>query len=304
MSQLFKSFTKVLISIFIFSALFLVACSADQFEEFDRRISGAGEPTSQTTQAAEGFILAGKVTDPVTEKWLNDYLVIVFLNGEEIGRHISTLDKFENSGEGKHDGLFKVAFPNTYELDSETFFLRSDGNYMAIATETGSLGNPLYLYSWLDEMAPGTLIRMQVPDKQIEYAIKIMEIPVTTMPEKYLARGQATLTNTDQVEAPEIPGPEISGTENVGTGGAVNSVAIEQIATIKEEEMSQEVRWTRTLSGYSGNRYEVWERFIQPTVPGLSWNEFKEQVLIYNPQLVTDGNLFHPNKLYIIPELN
>jgi hypothetical protein len=304
MSQLVQSFTKVLIIVFITSTIFLVACSAEPIEQFDRMISGVNQTASLNTQSTDSIILAGKVTDPATNKWLNDYLVIVFLNGEEVGRFISSLDKFENSGEGKHDGLFKVAFPNTYELTPETFFLRSDGDFMAVST------TPRYLYSWLGEMAPGSLIHIQVPDKQIEYAIKIMEAPVTELSEDYLARGQAQLTSTDQIVAPAIP--EIS---EVGYGGAENGAQVESNSTVEpnstveldsttESIMSQEVRWTRTLSGYYGNRYEVWERFVQPTIPGLSWNEFKEQVLIYNPQLVTDGNIFHTDKLYIIPELN
>ncbi len=298
MYQQFKPITWFLISLILIAPLFFVACSPTQLSAFNAGVENLNQEIDQTLQTADGFIFAGKVTDTTSRKWLNDYLVIVFLNGEEIGRHVSTLDKFANSGEGKHDGLFKVAFPNTYELTSETFFLRSDGEFMEVSTAYGPLGTAQYLYTWFGEIAPGRLIRIQVPDKQIEYAIKIMETPATNLPEGLLAFGQAQLTATGQVVTTYV-----NKETDLGTG-SIARTATTIPNTMIETDNIQEVRWTRTLSGYYGNRYDVWERFIQPTVPNLSWNEFKEQVLIYNPQLVTDGNIFYADKLYIIPEMN
>ncbi|KAA3654892.1 MAG: hypothetical protein DWQ04_33975 [Chloroflexi bacterium] len=298
MHQQSRPITWFLISLVFIVPLILVACSSTQFDAFNASVATINQEIDQSLETADGFIFAGKVTDPTSKQWLNNYLVIVFLNGKEIGRHVSALDKFENSGEGVHDGLFKVAFPNTYELTTETFFLRSDGEFMGVGTAHGTLGNAQYLYAWFNEIEPGRLIRIQVPDKQIEYAIKVMENPVTELPEDLLAFGQAQLTLTDQVMA-------MASEANIETGGQENlSVSTESTMLTETNIDKSEVRWTRTLSGYYGNRYEVWERFIQPTVPNLSWNEFKEQVLIYNPQLVTDGNIFYPEKLYIIPEMN
>jgi len=297
MHQQFKSVTWFLISLILIVPLLFVACSPTQLDAFNASIENINQEVDQTLQTADGFIFAGKVTDPTSQAWLNDYLAIVFLNGEEVGRHVSKLDKFANSGEGVHDGLFKVAFPNTYELTPETFFLRSDGEFMEVRAAHGTLGNAQYLYSWFGEIEPGRLIRIQVPDKQIEYAIKITEKPVTELPEDLLALGNTQLTATGQIVA-------VASETNIETGGQVSSTISTETTTEKTIMDESEVRWTRTLSGYYGNRYDVWERFIQPTVPNLSWNEFKEQVLIYNPHLVTDGNIFYTDKLYVIPEVN
>lgn len=60
--------------------------------------------------------------------------------------------------------------------------------------------------------------------------------------------------------------------------------------------------WTRQLSGFTGNRWQCWETLIRATVPGLSWEQFRDDALRYNPQLNADGRIFNPAKAYLLPE--
>lgn len=66
----------------------------------------------------------------------------------------------------------------------------------------------------------------------------------------------------------------------------------------------EEITWTRKLTGFYGNRWQAWEQFVKGQVPGITWHEFKDQALIYNPQLEADGYIFRPEKEYLLPEIS
>ena len=59
--------------------------------------------------------------------------------------------------------------------------------------------------------------------------------------------------------------------------------------------------WSYELKGFSGNRYDVYQQTIIKTAPHMSWQKFKDDVLIYNPQLVQDGFEFKKDKTYLLP---
>ncbi|MCA9924461.1 MAG: hypothetical protein KC419_13425 [Anaerolineales bacterium] len=283
--------------------LLLIACTPAQGIVLGGVNPPVNQETRPTQQVTDHLIFAGKVTDPTTSLWLNDYLVTVYLNGKEVGRFVSALDKFENSGEGMHDGLFKVGFPNTYELTANMVYLRTTGEYLPISTAFSPLGRPAYLYSWFDELHPGTLIQIQVPDKQIEYTLKVSETPYSDLPAEIKVSGATRLDAAGRIWA------EAAQTNN-GLGGEPEAeetaVAVSSTnqPTTPKVIMQSEVKWTRTIYDYSGNRWDVWQQFVQPTNPDMSWEQFKEQVLIYNPHLAADSNVFYPDKLYLIPNTN
>lgn len=62
--------------------------------------------------------------------------------------------------------------------------------------------------------------------------------------------------------------------------------------------------WTRQLTGFGGSRWDCWAKQVQGSVPGLTWEQFRDGVLAYNPQLNADGRLFQPFKSYLLPEPN
>lgn len=72
---------------------------------------------------------------------------------------------------------------------------------------------------------------------------------------------------------------------------------------------NQPYTWSRVINGSAvgafpnNRRSDCYARFVQNTIPAsvLSDNAFYAQVLVWNPQLVGDGNRFVPGKFYYIP---
>ncbi len=65
---------------------------------------------------------------------------------------------------------------------------------------------------------------------------------------------------------------------------------------------TSQVSWTRQLTGFGGSRWECWTKVVQPKVRGITWEQFRDEALLRNPQLHGDGRLFRPYKAYLIPE--
>jgi hypothetical protein len=62
------------------------------------------------------------------------------------------------------------------------------------------------------------------------------------------------------------------------------------------------VSWTRTISGFSGHRWNCWQKLVMNVVAGITWDEFEAQVVAYNPVLADDGYVFRADKTYRLPE--
>jgi hypothetical protein len=62
------------------------------------------------------------------------------------------------------------------------------------------------------------------------------------------------------------------------------------------------VNWTRTVTGFSGSRWDAWVQYVDGQVTGITWEEFKDESLRYNPHLTADGFVFQPGKEYLFPE--
>jgi len=60
--------------------------------------------------------------------------------------------------------------------------------------------------------------------------------------------------------------------------------------------------WTRQISGFAGSRWDCWAANVQNQVRGITWEQFRDAALDYNPQLNADGRLFKPDKIYLIPQ--
>jgi hypothetical protein len=60
--------------------------------------------------------------------------------------------------------------------------------------------------------------------------------------------------------------------------------------------------WTRQITGFTGNRWQCWEAHVRDTTPAISWEQFRDDALRYNPQLNADGRIFNPAKAYLLPE--
>ncbi len=63
-----------------------------------------------------------------------------------------------------------------------------------------------------------------------------------------------------------------------------------------------EVFWTRQLTGFFGNRWEAWERFVKGRAAGIAWSEFVVQVVEHNPKLKEDEWVFRREETYWLPQ--
>jgi hypothetical protein len=62
--------------------------------------------------------------------------------------------------------------------------------------------------------------------------------------------------------------------------------------------------WTYELKNFDGNRSQVWDLILDDkTKKLLEYKQFKDDVVIHNPQLKDDGYVFYGQKTYVLPEL-
>lgn len=60
--------------------------------------------------------------------------------------------------------------------------------------------------------------------------------------------------------------------------------------------------WTRLLSGFAGDRWHAYTKFIAPTTAGISFAKFKELIVEHNPSLAETAYLFEAERTYLLPE--
>jgi hypothetical protein len=63
------------------------------------------------------------------------------------------------------------------------------------------------------------------------------------------------------------------------------------------------ITWTRTLTGFQGHVWNCWQQYVAPEVAGITWEEFRVEVLQYNPALAASQGRFKAGQTYLLPEL-
>lgn len=271
--------------LFVIVSFLLSACTAEGLALGDTTGVGGFPGTAE-------IAFTGRVTEANTGKWLNEYLVIVFLNGEEIGRKTSHLGKFRYSGEGVHDGLFDVRVSNTYELMVTDSFIYKNGQPLIMYTPDEQAPDSRNIYKWFGDLAPGEIVRVEVPTKQIEYVIAVMPVPNSELSEA-IANG-FTKTKIDDGGNVTVP------LENTA------SVEVDDNKTSGSQKVNvptdvSNVTWGRQLTHFSGNRWQVWQLYVAGQVPGMTWERFKEEVVQRNQHLMQAGYVFQYNQVYTLP---
>jgi hypothetical protein len=265
----------------------LIACTPTQEDALIDAATKVSSEIDEVLVNAPQLAFAGKVTSPDGSRWLNDYLAIVYKDGEEVGRSISKLAEFPESGEGKHDGLFFVKIENTYDLTAVD--LIPPAPELAFQDAPGVVGIK-YIYSWLGEVPPGHRFNVAVPSKRIGYSLIILPTPITELPPEFLD-GSTTLTGGNMILASN------------GTVLDLNPVIFPAIPAIDPTPIpTGGISWSRSLTGFTGNRWQVWQQYVEGQVNGITWEQFKDDVLIYNPDLEADGFVFQASKQYVLPQ--
>jgi hypothetical protein len=130
-----------------------------------------------------------------------------------------------------------------------------------------------------------------VPAKRIGYTLVILPLPTGELPAEFL--DGATTFSGDTIVASN------------GTVFDLNTAVPtpQPLATTAPPPATTGgVNWTRTVTGFSGNRWEAWQLYVENQVGGITWDQFKDDVLIYNPDLEADGYVFQAGKQYLLPQ--
>jgi hypothetical protein len=75
----------------------------------------------------------------------------------------------------------------------------------------------------------------------------------------------------------------------------------DQTYLIPAETAAAPYTWSRQITNFAGSRWDCWTTYIQNQVQGITWEQFRDAALVYNPQLNADGRLFKTDKAYLIP---
>lgn len=76
----------------------------------------------------------------------------------------------------------------------------------------------------------------------------------------------------------------------------------DQTYLIPEAVAAPAFTWSRLLSGFAGSRWDCWSAQVQGQVAGITWEQFRDGALAYNPQLNQDGRVFQTDKCYLLPQ--
>ena len=277
-----QRFQPIAIFIIVILSIFLSACTAD----------GIGiqfaDPNGGTASGTSAIVFAGKVTDKTTGQWLNDYTIIAYRNGEEIGRIDSKQGEYKYSEQGVHDGFFAIYLANDYKLTADDEFVYGSGSPLTMKVPAGQSSDSRYIFQWFGEQNPGAIIRIEVPAKQIEYVIAIMPVPNSELSEAIL-NGPTHIDENGVVTAPLNSDDQEVGTGGKGTGAQKTVVA------------PSDVVWTRPLTHFSGNRWQVWELYVRDQAPGMTWEQFKAGMVVHNQHLIQSGYVFQYYETYLLP---
>jgi hypothetical protein len=292
--------------IYFFAAMFFLAllfsqtaCSPTQREGVVHIGQALNEQVDKSLTEPNDLVFTGQISGE-NGRWLNDRVIVLFKNGEEIARAISGLRENSLSPNGPMDGVFELRTRNEYKLTNSNAFFYTNGTPIEMKLVSGMVG-AAYIGTWFDGLRPGSLRVIQVPDKQLEYAVVVLSMPLHELPESHR---QGNLRLEGQTLATTVPGRA-----GWHEGVAVQATAVPNPnpapqATIQFTLLptaNSGVTWNLQMTGYYGNRWDVWERYLSGRVPGMSWEAFKEAVLVYNPHLESDGFVFYPEKMYRLP---
>jgi hypothetical protein len=131
---------------------------------------------------------------------------------------------------------------------------------------------------------------VDVPSKRIGYWLVILPVSTNDLPTDFLD-GPTTLTAENAVMASNGTVLEL-----------VTAVPQPDVTTAPPSVITNGVNWSRTVTGFTGNRWDAWMLYVNGQVNGIEWEQFKDDVLIYNPALEADGFVFLPEKQYVLPQ--
>ncbi|GJM40924.1 MAG: hypothetical protein DHS20C20_12060 [Ardenticatenaceae bacterium] len=297
MSRLLNIFFVPLFFIFA-GALLVFSSSACSENSPDYLVQAAEIVTNEVDDALadpNDLVFAGQVEDE-NGRWLNNCVVILFKHGEEVARSTTSLRETAFSSDGPMDGVFELRISNEYKFsENHEFFYYPSGAAVDMRIIPGVVGNR-YLGTWEENLNPSDFLRFHVPSKQAEYALVVLPMPLDEMPESHRS-GNLTFQDGMLVIKPEEASEDEPIVEEETAVPLPLPETNVQFTFLPREGQA----WNLQLTGYYGNRWDVWEKYVAGRGIGMSWETFKVAVLSHNPQLEEDGFVFYPDKYYLLP---
>ena len=287
-------FVNLLLGLLILS---LAACSTDQRLFMADAAAALNEEVDTALAEPNELVFAGQIEDE-SGRWLNDCVVILFRNGEEVTRTSTRLMDSSFTGDGPMDGVFELRTPNIYKLSIAHEIYHPNGALVPMSTVPGIVGMR-YLGSWFKDLNPSDMRVLSVPDKQLEYAIVVLPMSLDEVPDNY-APGKLTFKNGMLIIQPEETDDGEGSESELPEALPLPTPEANIIFTVLPSR-NNGLDWNLQLKGYYGNRWDVWEKYVAGRGNGMSWETFKEAVLVHNPHLETDGFVFYPDKTYLLP---
>lgn len=280
-------FTLLLVLLLLFG----MACSSpNQRIVLAEAAPGAANGATSAPAVPVELVFAGQVEDE-NGRWLNDRVVILFKNGEEVARTTTSLRESAFSDAGPMDGVFELRVTNVYKLTELHDFYFYPSQTAVQMLRRSDTSNNTYLGTWLEDLNPTDIRQLNVPTKQAEYALVVLPMPLAELPGSH-ERGNLTFQDGLLVIQPEEP--PLAEATAVPLPPPATDIRFTLL-------LGNDSMWHLQMSGYYGNRYDVWEKYVAGRGTGMNWETFKEAVLVYNPHLETDGFVFYPNKTYLLP---
>ena len=323
MSIFNRSYSPIPLLLLVLAILFTqIACSENQREAVGEVTQAISNKVDESLEMPDDLVFSGQVSDG-NGLWLNNYVIVLFKNGKEIARTHTKLHDSPLSGKGPMDGVFELRFTNEYKLTTEHNFYE-EGLALPMIPINGMMGQA-YIGTWFD-LKPDTFRVIEVPEKQLVYALVVLEMPLNELSTDYqhgnltfeerkliinLQENQPELVE-EHIEAVATPVPTAVVTVQTDTS-SVNKPAPQsselvtvlpiqsnpQLTVLPSQNNGQD--WHVQLSGYYGNRWDVWETYVIDRGINMSWEAFREAVLAHNPHLEADGFVFYPDKAYRLP---
>lgn len=302
MSLLIKRLFTLFLVLFFAGVLLLgqVACSPTQQQAPGNLLGAISNTVDTTLEEPSELVFAGQVAD-ANGRWANGYVAVLFKNGVEIARTNTGLLDAPLSGAGPMDGVFELRIRNEYKLKQTHAFFNADSQPIEMKNVMGMVGTR-YIGNWLGKLTPNSSRTIAVPEKQLAYTVVILEMPLDQLPESHQS-GNLSLNGTLLVTS----ATEAGGAENIAFQATPVAQptplppANIQLTVLPSRSNGQD--WHLQLTGYYGNRWDVWETYVVGYGHSMSWETFKEAVLVYNPHLEADGFVFYPDKAYLLPSV-
>lgn len=302
MSTLIKLFFAFFVGLFFGGFLLFgqTACSQPQQDAAENLLGALSDGVDETLENPSELVFAGQIANEAGA-WQNNYVVVLFKGSEEIARTTSHLMNSGLTSNGPMDGVFELRTRNEYELTLTHEVYDGTNNRLDMSTVPGVVGTR-YIGRWLGQLKPNDIQTFHVAGKQLTYSVVVLPVPQAELTEAYqpghlrlngqtLITDQADVIANDQIVivATAVPQP--------------TPIPQHTIELVLLPSNNNGEDWHLQLTGYYGNRWDVWERFVAGYGYPMSWEMFKDAVLAHNPQLESDGFVFYADKAYLLPSM-